>query len=67
MTFRSLLRDVRMSLAQRHLDEDRYNVTEVAFMLGYSDQSTFTRAFRRWHGVSPGQFVKQGVSQVTIN
>jgi AraC-like DNA-binding protein len=61
MTFRSLLRDVRMSLAQRHLDEDRYNVTEVAFMLGYSDSSAFSRAFKGWFGVTPSAFREVGI------
>ncbi len=55
-TFSSLLKEVRMQLAERHLVKDNYNVTEVAFMLGYSDSSAFSRAFKSWFGISPSQF-----------
>jgi AraC-like DNA-binding protein len=52
-TFRVLLREVRMDLARRYLADPRYNITEVAFMLGYAETSTFSRAFRKWFGESP--------------
>ena len=55
-TFRALLQDVRMDLARRYIGDDRYNVTEVAFMLGYSDTSAFSRAFRTWFGDTPTAF-----------
>jgi AraC-like DNA-binding protein len=61
-TFRSLLKDVRMDLAKRHLVKDGYNVTEVAFMLGYSDSSAFSRAFKSWFGVSPSEFRSTGTA-----
>ena len=48
-TFRE--RMAGMLLARRDLA-----IYEVAFLLGYSDPSTFFRAFRRWKGVSPRQF-----------
>ena len=31
-------------------------VYEVAFLLGYSEPSTFFRAFRRWHGITPKEY-----------
>jgi AraC-like DNA-binding protein len=52
-TFRELLREVRMDLARRYLADPRYNITEVAFMLGYAETSTFSRAYRKWFGESP--------------
>ena len=56
MTFRALLRDVRMKTARKYMADDRYSVTDVAFMLGYSDVSAFSRAFRVWFGKSPSEF-----------
>ena len=62
-SFRSLLKDVRMELAARYLIKDRYNATEVAFLLGYSDSSAFSRAFKSWFGVAPSEFCKTDIAQ----
>lgn len=58
-TFRQLLEATRRDMAVRLLTSESRSIGQTAFMLGYSDQSTFTRAFRRWHDVSPGQFVRE--------
>lgn len=47
---------VRMELAERYLGSDMRTVTEVAYLLGYSDQSSFSNAFKNWHGISPTQY-----------
>lgn len=52
-TFRSVLNQVRVDLAQRYLENLDYSVTEIAFLLGYTDTSAFSRAFRTWFGHSP--------------
>jgi AraC-like DNA-binding protein len=52
-TFRSLLTDVRRGLVRGYLDDPRLSLTEIAFLLGYSDASSFSRAFRSWFGASP--------------
>jgi AraC-like DNA-binding protein len=49
-TFRDLLDDVRRDLALAWLREGAYAVYEVAYLLGYSEPSTFHRCFRRWTG-----------------
>jgi AraC-like DNA-binding protein len=54
-TFRSLLAQVRMDLAKRYISDDDYSFTEIAFLLGYTDSSAFSRAFRSWFGHSPTQ------------
>jgi AraC-like DNA-binding protein len=58
-SFRRLLEGTRRDMAVRLLKNEGRSIGQTAFMLGYSDQSTFTRAFRRWHGVSPGRFVRE--------
>jgi AraC-like DNA-binding protein len=54
--FRSLLRETRKGLAEQYLQDGRHSQAEIAFMVGFSDQSNFARAFRRWTGMSPGEF-----------
>lgn len=54
-TFRSLLTDVRKDLAARYTRSGDYSVTEVAFLLGYGDASSFSRAYRGWFGHSPSR------------
>jgi len=53
LSFRSMLTNVRKELANRYIDEPAYSMTEISFLLGYTDTSAFSRAFKRWHGVSP--------------
>jgi AraC-like DNA-binding protein len=53
----SALRDeVRQDLARMYLSE-RLPISEVAFLLGYSEASAFHRSFKRWTGVTPVQYV----------
>ena len=54
-TFRSLVKQVRMGLAEHYVGNDDYSITEIAFLLGFSDTSAFSRAFRDWYGQSPTQ------------
>ena len=52
-SYQQMLDEVRRDLAQHYLREGPMSVCEVTFRLGFSDQSSFTRAFRRWTGVTP--------------
>ena len=56
LTFQKLVDDTRRDLAMRHLDDPRHSITDVTFLLGFSQQSAFTRAFRRWTGMSPSEY-----------
>lgn len=51
----AIVEGVRAELADRYLDSERLSVTEVAFLLGYSDASAFARAYKRWRGKSPAE------------
>jgi AraC-like DNA-binding protein len=55
-TLAGLLDEVRTALAKTHLADPAVSPSEVAWLLGFSDQSVFTRAFRRWTGTTPGAF-----------
>jgi AraC-like DNA-binding protein len=55
-SFKELLNEARVSLARSYVDEGRLSVTEIAFILGFADTSTFSRAFKRWTGRSPREY-----------
>lgn len=55
-TYERLLDEVRMEMAIRLIRESRLSLGRIAYELGFLDPSSFTRAFRRWTGMSPTAF-----------
>jgi AraC-like DNA-binding protein len=51
--FRSLLDDIRKRLALAYLKDSENTLTQIAFLLGYSEVSAFNRSFKRWTGKTP--------------
>ena len=58
-TFKDILKDVRINLSKLYIKKNQFNVTEIAFQLGFSDSSSFSRAFKRWTGASPLEYKKR--------
>jgi AraC-like DNA-binding protein len=54
--FIDILEELRFALARRYLRDRELPVSEVAWLLGYREISSFTHAFKRWTGKSPRQF-----------
>lgn len=52
-SYRALTDEVRSDLALRHVQRSDLSFGQVANLLGYDSQAAFSRAFRRWHGVTP--------------
>jgi AraC-like DNA-binding protein len=52
-SFKAVLDEARSTLALSHLRDPKRTVSEVAFLVGFSELSAFSRAFRRWTGQSP--------------
>ncbi|MBD1544644.1 AraC family transcriptional regulator [Roseibium aggregatum] len=52
-TFRQAVDRVRKVLAEQYLKEGKLQLSEIAYLLGYSELSTFSRAAKTWFGVSP--------------
>jgi AraC-like DNA-binding protein len=55
-SFEGILDETRREIAIARLTAGDTSITETAFLLGYSDLSHFTRAFRRWTGTTPREF-----------
>jgi len=58
-SFQQLLDDMRKELACSYITQESRSVTEITFLLGFSDTSNFARAFKRWTGRSPTEFRRQ--------
>ncbi|MEM9388696.1 MAG: AraC family transcriptional regulator ligand-binding domain-containing protein [Pseudomonadota bacterium] len=54
--FTKLMDQARQQLAERLLRNTEYSLTEIAFLTGFSEQSAFNRAFRRWCGQTPRNY-----------
>lgn len=55
-TFKILVNEVRQELADTYLNDSSLSLTEISFMLGFSEMSAFSRAFKRWSGQSPSDY-----------
>ena len=56
VTYREVLESTRRSLAEDYLTDGKHSQAQIAYMLGFSDQSNFSRAFKRWTDQSPKQY-----------
>jgi AraC-like DNA-binding protein len=52
-SFSRILDDLRLALARRYLAESDMPISEIAWLLGYSEVANFTHAFHRWTGTNP--------------
>jgi AraC-like DNA-binding protein len=52
-SFSEILDGLRSALARRYLAESDMSISEIAWLLGYSEVSSFTHAFHRWTGTNP--------------
>jgi AraC-like DNA-binding protein len=55
-SYQSLVDEARREVALRLVAEGRHSLIEIAFLTGFAEQSSFTRAFKRWSGKTPRAF-----------
>jgi AraC-like DNA-binding protein len=58
-TYRDLLNEIRQELAEQYMSQGVHSVSEVAYLVGFAEISSFSRAFRAWTGQSPSDFRKR--------
>ncbi|MGG5286643.1 AraC family transcriptional regulator [Pseudomonas viridiflava] len=51
-----LLNQCRQNLALMHMSDPHSSLSEVAYLLGFADTDSLSRAFKRWTGMTPGQY-----------
>jgi AraC-like DNA-binding protein len=54
-SFKTLLMEIRRELAEQYINDSTLTLTEISFLLGFSEISSFSRAYRRWEGQSPSE------------
>jgi len=59
--FSALIDDMRYQMAKQYLDEGELSINNIAEKLGYAEQSAFTRAFKRWSGITPIAYTKRNL------
>ena len=59
VSFKELVEKTREDLAIRYIGERELSLIEVCCMLGFADQSNFTRAFKRWTGKTPNAYRRE--------
>ena len=56
MSYSQVLESTRRTLAEGYLADPTLSLAEIAYLLGYREQASFFRAFRKWHGQTPATF-----------
>ncbi|HXJ84508.1 MAG TPA: AraC family transcriptional regulator [Candidatus Methylomirabilis sp.] len=64
--FKALVADTRRRFAVHYLRQPSPTLTEIAYLLGYSEVSAFNRAFKRWTGATPSEY-RRGASRSAAN
>jgi AraC-like DNA-binding protein len=54
-SYKTLLVETRRELAEQYINDSTLTLTEISFLLGFSEVSSFSRAYRRWEGQSPSE------------
>ena len=66
-TFKEIVDDTRRQLALSYLSASQMSINEITFLLGFSCSSSFTRAFRRWTGLSPSDWRAETRSRYLVS
>lgn len=56
VTFKTLLNQMRRDLADNYIRDNKLSLSEISFMLGFAEISSFSHAFKRWTGQSPSDY-----------
>jgi AraC-like DNA-binding protein len=59
VSFKQLLDDTRRDLGLQYVRNPHHSLIEIAFLLGFAEPGNFTRAFKRWYGMSPSKYRQQ--------
>jgi len=55
-SYQTIVNETRQKLAEIYLSENKVSMNEIAFLIGYREQSSFNHAFKSWTGLSPSEY-----------
>ncbi len=55
-TYKRVLEETRRELAERYIEDANLTLSEITYLLGFSEASSFSRSFKRWTGVAPSLY-----------
>lgn len=58
-SYKTILDETRRSVAEMYLLDTALSINEIAFLIGYQEQSSFNHAFKSWNAVSPSRYREQ--------
>ncbi|KAA3610450.1 MAG: AraC family transcriptional regulator [Calditrichaeota bacterium] len=61
-TFNEVLKKVRKEMAERQLQNSTIPISEISYLLGFSEPSIFHRSFKKWTGQTPGDFRQRALA-----
>jgi AraC-like DNA-binding protein len=67
ISFLQIVDEVRQKLAIQYLTSGNYQIKDVAYVLGYNEPSAFIRAFKRWTGKTPMEYLNQNNKKTATN
>lgn len=64
INFNQLLKDTRLEMALHYLADNALSLTDISGLLGYTEQSAFSRAFKQWTGQTPKHYLSSGINSL---
>ena len=64
-SFSEVYKAIRKDMANEYIQDSQMSISEIAYLLGFSEQANFTRAFRRWYGASPSDY-RKNIEQTAV-
>ncbi|MEH6450589.1 MAG: AraC family transcriptional regulator [Oleispira sp.] len=66
-SYKDILDQVRRDLAGHYLEHQNYTMSEIVFLLGFSSNSNFSRAFKRWFQMTPKEYKNSMLNDTRFN
>lgn len=67
LRYKAILNELRFQLARDYMQDPKLSLPEIALLLGYAEQSAFSRAFKEWSGETPASYRRARAGKALLN